>query len=55
MAGLSRKGAIAVGNDADLVVWSPEETFTVTPEIIRHRHKVTPYLGAELRGVVKAT
>jgi allantoinase len=55
LAGLSRKGAIAPGNDADLTVWSPEESFTVTPELIRHRHKVTPYLGAELHGVVKAT
>ncbi|MDP9192073.1 MAG: allantoinase AllB [Acidobacteriota bacterium] len=53
-AGLERKGAIAVGNDADFVVWNPDETFTVTPEIIRHRHKVTPYLGAQLHGVVKA-
>ena len=55
LAGLPRKGAIAAGYDADLVVWSPEENFTVTPEPIRHRHKVTPYLGAELRGVVKET
>ncbi len=37
------------------MIWSPEETFTVTPEIIRHRHKVTPYFGATLHGVVKAT
>jgi allantoinase len=37
------------------VVWDPDETFTVTPEIIQHRHKVTPYLGANLQGVVKAT
>jgi allantoinase len=55
LAGLSTKGAIAPGFDADLTVWAPEESFTVTPELIRHRHKVTPYLGAELRGVVKAT
>jgi allantoinase len=55
LAGLERKGAITIGNDADFTVWSPEEMFTVTPEIIRHRHKVTPYLGAELRGVVKGT
>ena len=55
LAGLANKGAIAIGNDADLVVWSPEESFVVTPELIEHRHKVTPYLGAELRGVVGAT
>jgi allantoinase len=55
LARLENKGRLAVGGDADLVVWSPEESFTVTPELIRHRHKVTPYLGAELSGVVKAT
>jgi allantoinase len=55
LARLERKGAIVAGNDADLTVWSPEESFTVTPELIRHRHKVTPYLGAQLHGVVKAT
>ncbi len=55
LAGLDRKGAIVIGNDADFVVWSPDETFTITPEIIRHRHKVTPYNGATLQGVVKAT
>jgi allantoinase len=55
LARLAGKGEIAVGKDADLTVWSPEETFTVTPELIRHRHKVTPYLGSELRGVVKGT
>jgi allantoinase len=55
LARLDAKGAIAIGRDADFAVWSPDETFTVTPEIIRHRHKVTPYLGETLRGVVKAT
>jgi allantoinase len=53
LAGLPNKGRIAVDADADFVIWSPEETFTVTPELIRHRHKVTPYLGAQLSGVVK--
>ncbi|MGZ8853453.1 MAG: allantoinase AllB, partial [Thermoanaerobaculia bacterium] len=55
LAGLERKGAIKEGNDADFVVWSPEETFRIEPRIIEHRHKVTPYAGETLRGVVKAT
>jgi allantoinase len=55
LAGLKTKGSIAPGADADLCVFNPEETFTVTPELIKHRHKVTPYLGETLHGAVKAT
>nr|WP_275939323.1 allantoinase AllB [Polyangium spumosum] len=56
LAGLShKKGRIAPGLDADLVVWDPEATFVVEPSILRHRHPVTPYLGRTLRGEVKRT
>jgi allantoinase len=55
LAGLRQKGSIAAGKDADFVVWSPEETFVVDPSIIEHRHKVTPYLGETLNGVVHTT
>ncbi|MEO8217962.1 MAG: allantoinase AllB [Acidobacteriota bacterium] len=56
LAGIGdRKGRIAAGLDADFVIWSPESTFVVDAEIIQHRHKVTPYLGEELRGVVRET
>jgi allantoinase len=55
LANLAKKGAIAIGNDADFTVFDPDATFTVTPELIRHRHKVTPYLGETLHGVVTAT
>ncbi|PYQ61944.1 MAG: allantoinase AllB [Acidobacteria bacterium] len=54
IAGLE-KGAIKPGYDADLVIWSPEESFRVTPDVVQHRHKITPYSGEELRGVVKET
>ena len=56
LAGLQgRKGAIAVGGDADLVVFNPDAKFRVEPEALHHRHKLTPYAGRELTGVVEAT
>ena len=56
LVGLSeRKGTIAPGRDADLVVWDPDEEFTVDAKALQHRHKVTPYEGMRLRGVVRET
>ena len=50
------KGEIASGRDADLVVFDPDAEFTVTEEMLHHRHKATtPYLGRKLRGVVETT
>ena len=51
----NRKGKIAKGFDADMVVVDDEKTFTVTEEIIQHKHKVTPYLNHQLYGVVEQT
>ena len=37
------------------VVFADEERTTVTPELVHHRHKITPYAGESLRGAVHAT
>ncbi|GGQ08919.1 allantoinase [Actinomadura coerulea] len=55
LAAVPGKGAIAPGNDADLVAFAPDETFTVDPASLHHRHPVTPYEGRTLTGVVHAT
>ena len=51
----SQKGAIAVGNDADIVIWDPAQQFSVDAHTLHHRHKITPYDGETLSGVVQKT
>jgi allantoinase len=56
LAGLKdRKGRIARGYDADLVIWNDRDTFTVQGEDLRHKHKLTPYAGRVLKGRVRET
>lgn len=51
----NRKGYLKAGYDADIVIWQPGEKFTVRAEDILHRHKISPYIGEELDGVVEET
>jgi allantoinase len=51
----SRKGEIAPGRDADLVVFDPDSTLAVDPTTLHHRHRATPYEGRVLMGRVDTT
>ena len=51
----TRKGAVETGYDADFVIWNPEKQFKVDGSALHHRHKLTPYQGRILQGVVEKT
>jgi allantoinase len=55
VAGLRTKGRLAVGCDADLCVFAPDESAQVDPARLAHRHPVTPYAGRRLDGAVRST
>ncbi len=50
-----RKGSIAVGFDADLVLWDPARKVTLTQELMQHAIDYTPYEGLEVTGWPVAT
>jgi allantoinase len=56
LAGLTAKGRIAPGYDADFCVLAPDQSFVVDPARLHHKHPATtPYQGRTLHGVVRAT
>jgi dihydropyrimidinase len=44
-----RKGTIAIGSDADLVIWNVGERFPIRNTMLHHAVDYTPYEGIEVR------
>ena len=55
LAGLTGKGALAPGYDADLCVFAPGDSFVVDAAALQHRNAVSAYHGKRLTGVVRRT
>jgi dihydropyrimidinase len=45
-----RKGTIAVGSDADLVVWDQDREVVITADLLHSACDYTPYEGMRVRG-----
>jgi allantoinase len=56
LAGLTTHiGSIEPGKHANLVAFDTDARFTLTPNMLHYRHKISPYLGETLRGLVRST
>jgi allantoinase len=53
--GLTSKGRIAEGADADLVLVDIDASYRLKADDLEYRHRISPYIGMELRGQVQKT
>ncbi len=52
---LAGKGRLKVGYDADLTLVDLRDDYVITPDALRYRHRVSPYVGRRLRARVRRT
>ncbi|WP_412065667.1 dihydropyrimidinase [Rhizobium sp. SYY.PMSO] len=45
-----RKGSIAIGGDADIAIWDPEKTVTLSDAAVRDLSRFTPFAGRTVKG-----
>ena len=50
-----RKGTLAPGSDADVVIFDPNQRWNVTGAELRHRQQWSPWEGKSVTGRVKRT
>ena len=50
MYGLSNKGSIAIGMDADIAIWDPELETVISQSLLHHGSDYTPYEGIAVKG-----
>ncbi|HEX2247698.1 MAG TPA: allantoinase AllB, partial [Arthrobacter sp.] len=55
LAGLNSKGKLALGYDADLSIFAPDESYVVDPAKLHHKNPITAYAQKPLSGVVRKT
>jgi allantoinase len=53
--GIPQKGRIEVGFDADFALVDIDAEYTLTREILLDRHKLSPYVGRQFKGIVRRT
>ncbi len=52
---LRSKGRIALGYDADLAVFAPNQAYVIDADTLHHKNPLTPYHGRAVSGVVRRT